>query len=190
MSDWPFPDEVKTAVDIMRREMEEDEEAWPRLLTFFVDGKGTEWHHIDPNMMADWRDKNKIGLIIVRQCFRADVRCCIFLSDTFGTFNVDPALYARLREQYGPDFYKWPREYIQEALLVVVNAPKSEGVTLQAHYTRDAHNKRVFTEIERMPLGLPGSRNRFQFDLRDVTEHGAMWDALLRGREGTVKADA
>lgn len=185
-NNWPFPAEVKTAVDIMRREMEEDAgEAWPRLMTFLLEGK-LEWAAIDPSMMADWHDKNKIALMIVHNCFRPDVRCCVFLSDAFHTV-VDKETYGRAQQLYGPNFNKWPKEYVTEAVLVTVNAPQTEGAFLHLGYTRDAENKRIFGELERPPAG---GHNRFLFDLRNVTEYGAFCEALLRGRTGRVKVDA
>lgn len=169
----------------MRREMEEDPgPAWPRVLTFLVDGKGLEWHHIDPGMMADWRDKNKIALMIVTQCFRADVRCCVFLSDVFGVASKDPMLHEKLRKLYGPYFSDWPAEFVHEALMLTVNARGTEGAYLQAPYTRGLGDRRQFGELERQPA----AEGRFFYDLRTVTEYGAVLEVLMRGRDGRPKA--
>lgn len=180
--DVPFKEQVEQAIQIMRREMERDDEVWPRIFGFSAGGK-LVWMHIDPAMMGNWRDKNKIAAMIVKHCFAPDAVCAVFLSDCFIASPPQGKTFA----DFPSDFSKWPREYVRESLLIVVNARGSQGKFFEWSYTRDANDKRIFAAEMIEPKAVS---NRFAFDLRDTTEEAALWDALLRGRHGTVEASA
>lgn len=150
----------------------------------FSEGGKLTWLHIDPAMMADWRDKNKIAAMIVKHCFAAGAICAVFLSDCFIASPPDGKTF----EDMPRDFSKWPRHLTHESLLIVLNARGIKGEFFQWSYTRDENEKRIFAPA--MESRVSAVSNRFAFDLRDTTEQAAILEALLRGRNGTVEATA
>lgn len=179
----PFKEQVEKAVALMRREMEGDSgEVWPRVLGY-CEGDKLIWTQIDPAMMANFRDKNKIAAMIVQHCFRPDAVCAVFLSDCF----IASPEKGKTFDDYPRDFSKWPKELTRESLLIVVNGRGIEGKFFEWNYSRAGDDKRIFAP--EMKTGNAVS-NRFAFDLRNTTEQAALLEALLRGRHGTVEVSA
>lgn len=181
----PFQSEIEEAIKLMTAEMEEDppdEQIWPRMMAFGGPEKKVLLAAIDPAMMADWRDKNKIGALIVKECFRHAVT--VFLSDGYGT-DVSSGNIPR-------NFADLPPSLRSEALLIFVNALGSKGRLIQFDYRRAfdyrapaCKGRRVFAPE---PILRHVSSGRFLYDLREATELSATLDALFRGREGDLRA--
>jgi hypothetical protein len=178
-----FKEEIEHALHMTHREMVEDAgEMWPRFLAFdHGPDKKLLWAQIDPAMMADWREKNKIGAMIVERCF--DSKAVIFLSDGYCNTPAPGKTF----DDYPRDFAEWPAGLKREALLVFVNARHMKGVSLAHAYTRGGKGQRIFAPE---PELLPVSTSRFAFDLTQASRLSAALDALLRNRDGAREAQA
>jgi hypothetical protein len=176
----PFKEQVDKAVVLMRREMEADPgEVWPRVFGY-SEGDKLTWMHIDPAMMASFRDKNKIAAMIVKHCFSAGAVCAVFLSDCF----VASPAQGKTFDDYPRDFSKWPKDLTRESLLIVVNGRGIVGEGFEWNYTRKSGVRIFAPEMEKPGRAV---RNRFAFDLRNTTAQAAIIEALLRGRNGSVE---
>jgi predicted unusual protein kinase regulating ubiquinone biosynthesis (AarF/ABC1/UbiB family) len=172
-------EKAEQALKIYKHEIQQDGATWPKL--FIYHGDKVTMTVFDPGMMNDWREKNKIALMILLELYMRDADICVFVSDAWRGL-LPPEIDI---ETMPKDFGEWPKQYLKEDIMVTVNAMGQVGETIMQNYER-VDGKVVFKE--RITIPHEQSNSRFRFDLtggRGTIEFFNSVEALKRfGRDG------